>query len=188
MEPIVTGKVRFSYVNIFRTRLDQDGTDSGKYSITLLIPKSDAATKKALDEGMKKALQEGLASKFGGVMPPSPRTPLYDGDGVRPSGEPFGAECKGHWVITASTKTKPQVVGPDRAPILNETEVYSGCYGRVSLRFFAYSMSGNKGVGCGLGNVQKLEDGEPLGGGTSAAQDFGAPEAGPVDPITGLPL
>lgn len=184
---IVTGKVRWSYVNLFMPRA-MEGQEP-KYSVTLLIPKSDAATKAAIDKGIETAIQEGIASTFGGVRPPKIATPLYDGDGVRPSGDDFGPECAGHWVMTASSKLKPEVVDSNVQPILDASEVYSGCYGRVSLRFFTYNKNGKKGIGCGLGNAQKLDDGEPLGGGTSASQDFGAADfSGPaVDPITGLP-
>lgn len=89
------------------------------------------------------------------------------------SGVPFGDECKGHWVITASTKNKPQVVGIDNINCeLAPSDIYSGMYGRVTIRFFGYSNSGNKGIGCGLGNVLKTRDGEPLSGQASAASDF----------------
>ena len=57
---------------------------------------------------------------------------------------------------------------------MDATEVYSGCYGRLTLNFYAYNANGNKGVAAGLGNVQKLEDGEPLGGFTRAEDDFTA--------------
>ena len=184
---IVTGKVRWSYTNLLAPRA-MEGQEP-KYSVTLLIPKSDTATKAAIDRALEEAIQEGVASKFGGVRPLKIATPLYDGDGERPSGDPFGPECAGHWVMTASSKQKPQVVDADVQPIMDPSEIYSGCYGRVSLRFYAYNQSGKKGVGCGLQNAQKLADGEPLGGGTTAVQDFGAADTtGPaVDPITGLP-
>lgn len=170
---IVTGEVRFSFVNIFEPRAGQNGGDP-KYSITILLPKSDIATKQMIDREIQNELQNGISTKFGGTMPAMPAIPIHDGDGARPSGEPFGEECRGCWVFTASTKQKPEVVDENRQPILTQTQVYSGCYGRVSLRFFAYNQAGKKGIGCGLGNVQKLRDGEPLNGRTTAADDFGA--------------
>ncbi|MDF2513713.1 MAG: hypothetical protein K0S04_3579 [Herbinix sp.] len=173
MSTITTGKVRFSFTNIFTPRAPQEGGEP-KYSLTILIPKSDVATIQAIQQAMDAAVQEGITSTFGGVRPPRLNMPLYDGDGVRPtSGEPFGEECKGHLVMTASSLQQPSVVDINVQPILNQAEIYSGCYGRVSLRFFAYNKNGNKGVGCGLGNVQKLADGDPLSGRTSAADDFG---------------
>lgn len=173
MSNITTGRVRFSFTNIFTPRAPQEGGEP-KYSLTILIPKSDVATISAIQQAMEIAVQEGITNTFGGSRPPRLNTPLYDGDGVRPaSGEPFGEECKGHMVMTASSLQQPSVVDVNVQPILNQAEIYSGCYGRVSLRFFAYNKNGNKGVGCGLGNVQKLADGDPLSGRTSAADDFG---------------
>ena len=111
-------------------------------------------------------------------MPPLVAIPVHDGDGARPSdGMPFGEECRGHWVFTASSKQAPQVVDLNLNPIINQTEVYSGMYARVSINFFAYNSNGKKGIGCGLGNVQKVEDGEPLGSRTTAADDFGSMQA-----------
>ncbi len=174
MSTITTGKVRFSFTNLFTPRAPQEGQGDPKYSLTILIPKSDIATIQAIQHAMEAAVQEGIANTFGGTRPPRLSMPLYDGDGVRPSsGEPFGEECKGHMVMTASSLQQPSVVDINVQPIINQAEIYSGCYGRVSLRFFAYNKNGNKGVGCGLGNVQKLADGEPLSGRTSAADDFG---------------
>ena len=116
-------------------------------------------------------------------------------------GMPFGEECKGHWVFTASAKVDypPEVVDKMGNPIINQSEVYSGMYGRVNVNFFPYSFGGKKGIGCGLGPVQKLEDGETLSGGhVSAAQAFGAPQPASathpqnggvqINPITGLPM
>lgn len=114
-----------------------------------------------------------------------PKLPIHDGDGLRQSGEPYGAECKGHWVITANSNSAPEVVDANCNPIISKNEFYSGCYGRASLRFYAYNQNGNKGIGCGLGNVQKLEDGQPLDGRTTAIEDFGTPIQQPVQ--NGIP-
>lgn len=170
---VVTDKVRLSYVHLFTPYAHQPGQDT-KYSCTILVPKTDVATKANIDAAIEAAKQEGVQSKFSGVLPPVLPTPIYDGDGTRPSdGMPFGKECKGHWVFTASSKQAPQVVDANVNPILDQTEVYSGMYARVSVNFFAYNSNGRKGIGCGLNNVQKLADGEPLGGRTTAAEDFG---------------
>ena len=169
---VLTGEVRLSYVNVITPRAAQQGGEP-KYSVTLLIPKSDYATKADIDSAIQAAMQEAIGKVWGGVRPPQPRIPVWDGDGVRQSGVPFGEECKGHWVITASTKMKPQVVGMDNINAeLAPSDIYSGMYGRVTIRFFGYSNSGNKGVGCGLGNIMKTRDGEPLAGNASAASDF----------------
>lgn len=171
MAKVTTGKVRFSFVHVFQPHAANPGQEE-KYSITILIPKTDTTTLAAINAAMEQAAQDGLASKFNGQMPPMLKNPLHDGDGVRPNGEPFGEECKGHMVMTASSKQRPEVVDADVHAILNPAEVYSGCYGRVSLNFFAYNTNGNRGIGCGLNNVQKLEDGDPLGGRTTAKEDF----------------
>lgn len=179
MSKVVTGKVRFSYVHVFETR--EIGGEE-KYSITLLIPKSDTITYQNIMNEINKTVQEAVAEIFGGAKPTNLALPLYDGDGLRASGEPFGAECKGHWVISAKSINAPEVVDTSMNPILSRNEFYSGCFGRASLTFYVYNKNGNKGVGCGLGNVQKLEDGQPLDGRTTAAEDFGTP----IAPATGV--
>ena len=168
----LTGEVRLSFVNVVTPRAPKQGGEA-KYSLTMLIPKSDTTTKADIDQSMQAAAQEATAKTWNGVRPPNLRVPIYDGDGVRPSGEPFGEECRGHWVMTASSKMKPQVVGMDNINVeLAPEDIYSGMYARVTMRFFGYSNSGNKGIGCGLGNVMKTRDGERLSGGASAASDF----------------
>lgn len=172
---ITTGKVRASYVNIFQPRVPENGGDP-KYSVTLLIPKTDMATLNAIFAEIERAKQEG-AQKFNGSIPPMCKTPIYDGDGYRPSGETFGEECRGHMVMAASSKNPVVVVGLNMQNIINPAEVYSGCYIRASLSFFAYNSNGNKGIGCGLNAVQKIEDGEPLAMHISAEEAFGGGNA-----------
>ena len=109
---VLTGEVRLSYANLTTPRAAQQGGEP-KYSVTLLIPKSDAATKADIDAAIQAAANEAMDKVWNGARPPMLKVPIYDGDGVRPSGVPFGDECKGHWVMTASTKNKPQVVGID---------------------------------------------------------------------------
>jgi len=168
---VLTGEVRLSYANLVTPRVNKQGDDP-KYSVTLLIPKTDNATKMDIENSMKAAYEEGVNKKWGGAHPQF-KTLIWDGDGLRQSGLPFGDECKGHWVITASTKNKPQVVGIDNVNCeLAPNDIYSGMYARVTINFFPYDTAGSKGVGCGLGNVMKTRDGEPLSGGASAASDF----------------
>ena len=168
---VLTGKVRLSYVALTTPRAPQQG-DEPKYSATLLIPKSDVATKADIDAAIQAAAKDGMEKTWKGVRPPMLKVPIHDGDGVRDSGEPFGDECKGHWVMTASSKQQPDVVDTTLSKITNASDIYSGMYARVTIRFFAYANSGNKGIGCGLGNVLKVEDGEPLSGHSSAESDF----------------
>ena len=193
MTNVTTGKVRLSFVHLFKPYAFQPGQEE-KYSTTILIPKTDTDTMARINAAIEAAKQKGVTDKWGGVMPPIVPTPIYDGDGVKPSdGTEFGAECKGHWVFTArsSADYPPEVVDKMGNPIINQSEIYSGVYGRVNVTFFPYLYGGKKGIGCSLGPVMKLEDGEPLGGGApTAAQVFGtpAPTAGRVNPITGQPM
>jgi hypothetical protein len=173
IQDIVTEKVRLSYVHLFTPYSTQQGGEI-KYSTTILVPKTDIITKQRIDAAINAAIQEGIASKWNGVRPPVLAIPIYDGDGARPSdGMPFGEECKGHFVFTASSKQAPEIVDLAMQRILNQAEIYSGIYARVSVRFFPYASNGKKGIGCILGPVMKLEDGEPLGGRVSAAAAFG---------------
>ena len=169
---VITGKVRFSFCNLLRPRAMQPGQDE-KYSTTILVPKSDVGTKMRIDAAIEAAKQIGKDKVFNGIIPPIVASVVYDGDGVRPSdGMTFGNECKGHWVFTATNKNAPVLIDLARNPILDGTQIYSGMFGRVGVRFFAYNNSGKKGVGCSLDTVQKLEDGEPLGGSRIGADAF----------------
>lgn len=168
---VLTGVVRLSYANLVTPRANQQGGEP-KYSVTLLIPKSDVATLNDINASMDAAYEEGVSKKWGGARPQK-KVILHDGDGLRPNGLPFGDEAKGHYVLTASSKLKPQVVGIDNINCeLAPNDIYSGMYARVTINFFPYDTAGSKGVGCGLGNVLKTADGEPLSGGSSAASDF----------------
>lgn len=168
---VITGKIRFSYVNLFNPRAGMGGGDP-KYSACLLIPKSDKKTCNALKAAVE-AARLNSGSLFGGKVPTTLKSPIHDGDGEMPNGGEYGPECKGCLVVNASSKQKPGVVDRNRDEILDQTEFYSGCYGRASLNFYAYNTNGNKGVACGLNNVQKLADGEALGGRARAQDDFG---------------
>lgn len=170
---VITGRARLTFPHLFEKYAASVGNEP-KFSATFLIPKSDVLTKQKIDAAINAAITEGVSKSWNGVRPPNVPNPLHNGDGVRPSdGQPFPAECKGHWVMTASSKQQPQVVDLGLNQIMSPSEIYSGVYARVSINFFAYNASGKKGIGCGLNNIQKMEDGEPLGGRTSATNDFG---------------
>lgn len=177
MSNIVLGEVRFSYVHVFQPYAGPQGDQDPRYSATILIPKSNAALVQQAFQAIEAAKQEGVSSKWNGTMPAMVSSPIYDGDGTRPNGEAFGPECAGHYVLTASSYPDypPEVVvGQDRHPATGQNEFYSGCYGYVSVAFFAYN-HGRNGIRCSLGNVWKTRDGEPLSGGrTKAADDFGS--------------
>lgn len=191
----LTGEVRLSFVHLTRPYSNKGGEP--KYSCTLLVPKTDTATYNDLKSALNAAYEIGVSDKWKGSRPQLRYPVIYDGDGVRPSGEAFGDECKGHWVITASSMQQPQVVHQSNIRVqLAETDIYSGMYARVTLNFFPYDTSGSRGVGCGLGNVLKTKDGEPLSGRASAESDFAGLESinttvsvsGGINPITGLPM
>jgi len=183
-----TKEVRLSYCNLTTPRASQQGGEV-KYSATLLIPKSDTTTKADIDSAIAAAIEAATGSVWNGVRPPIIRVPIYNGDGVRQSGVAFGPECKGHWVMTASTKQKPGVIHESNKKVnLAPQDIYSGMYGEVTINFYGYSNSGNKGIAAGLGNVMKTRDGEPLGGGASAEVDFADEVNAPkINPLTGLP-
>ncbi len=189
----LTGEVRLSYAHLSQPYANPNQPNAKpKYSVTLLIPKTDAATINDLTAAFNAAAQEAVNKKWGGVRPPNIASVIHDGDGVRTDGTPYGEECKGHWVLTASSEQKPQVVDISNINCeLAPQDVYSGMYARVTVNFFGYNTAGKKGVGCGLGNVLKVRDGEPLSGGASAASDFagigqsvapGAPTTAPMAP------
>jgi hypothetical protein len=169
---VITGKVRFSYVHVFEpTSVEEGGTK--KYNIAVLIPKTDKKTIAAIVAAHAAAAQEGKTSKFGGKIPVNLKGPLRDGDIEKEEDDAYA----GMMFLNASSIRRPGVLGPDKNPIFDKDEFYSGCYGRVSLNFYAFSVGGNKGVAAGLNNLMKLEDGDNLGGGaSSAADDFGSPD------------
>lgn len=165
---ITTGKVRFSYCNLFTPR--KNDNDADKYSVTILIPKSDKATLAKI-----KTAQEAAKTKWtesGKKLPPNPKNTLHDGDSERPEGGEYGEECKGHYVITCSSNNRPTVIYADKTPITDPQELYSGCYGRAVLNFYVYDSKGRKGISAGVNGVMKLHDGEPLCGGVVTDSDW----------------
>ncbi len=177
---VVTGEARLSYVHLLKpytkTGNANGTTNEPKFSVTVLVPKADVQTMQRISTAIEMAIQRGVAEKWNGARPPILSIPVYDGDGTRPSdGMPFGAECRGHWVFTASCKADrpPRVVDAQLVDIMDPRAIYSGIYGRVGVDFFPFLNNGKKGIGVGLTNVQKLRDGDALGSSTSAEEDFG---------------
>lgn len=170
---VVTGKVRFCYVNVFEPTAMNEG-DTPKYNICVLIPKSDTATidkiKKAI-EAAKEAGKAKLADKNGRI-PANLKLPLRDGDEERPDDPAF----EDHYFINANSMRQPSIVDRSLNPIMSRDEFYSGCYGRASINFYAFNVS-SKGIAAGLNNLQKLEDGEMLAGGSTVEEDFGGENA-----------
>ena len=198
---VTTNEVRLSFVHLMKPYAYNEGDDP-KYSCTILVPKTDQATLGRIQQAIEAAKQRGANDKWGGVIPPRVDVTFYDGDGVKPSdGMPFGAECRGHYVLSAKSGADrpPEIVDKFGNPIINSSEIYSGMYARVNIEFFPYENRGKKGVSCALGPVMKMRDGEPLGGSApTAAQVFGfaqqtapaqpqysAPQAAPAQPQQG---
>ena len=170
---VITGKVRFSYAHVFEPVAMAEGQDV-KYQVSLIIPKSDLKTLEKIEKAIEaaKVVGKDKISKNGKLMP-GLKMPLRDGDEDRPD-NPEYADCM---FINCSSKMKPGIVDKDLNPIMSQDEFYSGCYGRASINFYAFNNAGNRGIACGLNNLQKLADGEPLAGGASAETDFGGENA-----------
>lgn len=172
---VITGvNTRWSYVNAWEPKPINGGAP--KYSVSLIIPKSDtktiekiqAAIQAAYDEGQDKLKGNGKSVPALSVL----KTPLRDGDAERPDDEAYADS----YFINANSGTAPGIVDADRQPILDRSEVYSGVYGRASINFYAFNSNGNKGIACGLNTLQKIKDGEPLGGKSRAEDDFDTEE------------
>lgn len=168
---VITGaNTRWSYANVWEPKAMEGGKP--KFSVSLIIPKSDTVTVGKIKAAIDEAYRDGQSKlKGNGKSVPalsSLRTPLRDGDIDRPD-DPAYANA---YFVNANSTTAPGVVDANRNEILDKSEVYSGCYGRASISFYAFNANGNKGIACGLNNLQKIKDGEPLGGRASAESDF----------------
>lgn len=167
---VVLRNVRLSYTHLDKPYASQPG-QGPKYSATILVPKNPANNKALIDAAVVSATQKAV-EKYGKAFPATPKVSVHDGDGLRPSdSQPFGDECKGCWVFTASSKAPVTVVDLNLQQILDATQIYSGMYANVGVTFFGYSAPQNKGIGVALDNVQKTADGEPLGGQRASAED-----------------
>lgn len=162
---VVTGKVRFSYANVWEPKSVNGGDE--KYSVSLIIPKSDKKTIANIKSAIEQAKFDGK-SKLGAKVPANIKQPLRDGDMDRPGDEAY----KDSYFVNANSKNMPGIVDAQVHKILDTNEFYSGCYGRASINFYAFNQNGNKGIACGLQNLQKLSDGEPLSGRSRAEDDF----------------
>ncbi len=168
---VITGvNTRWSYVNAWEAKSINGGAP--KYSVSLIIPKSDTKTIEKIQSAIQAAYEEGQGKlKGNGKSVPALsvlKTPLRDGDAERPDDEAYADS----YFINANSGTAPGIVDADRNPIIDRSEVYSGVYGRASINFYAFNSNGNKGIACGLNNLQKIRDGEPLGGKSRAEDDF----------------
>lgn len=168
---VITGpQTRWSYANVWDAKSINGGAP--KYSVSLIIPKSDTKTVEKIKAAIQAAYEEGQSKlKGNGKSVPALsviKTPLRDGDAERPDDEAY----KNCYFINANSATAPGIVDADRNPIMERSEVYSGVYGRASISLYAFNSNGNRGIACGLNNLQKISDGEPLGGKARAEDDF----------------
>jgi len=172
---VITGpNTRWSYANVWEAKSINGGTP--KYSVSLIIPKSDTVTVEKIKKAIQAAYDEGQSKlKGNGKTVPALsvlKTPLRDGDLERPDDEAYANS----YFINANSATAPGIVDADRNTIIDRSEVYSGVYGRASINLYAFNSNGNKGIACGLNNLQKIKDGEPLGGKSRAEDDFATDE------------
>lgn len=172
---VITGpETRWSYANVWEPKSINGGAP--KYSVNLVIPKSDTKTVEKIKAAIKAAYDEGQGKLKGNsrTVPALSvlKTPLRDGDTERPD-DPVYANS---YFINANSASAPGIVDADCQPIIDRSEVYSGVYGRASINFYAFNSNGNKGIACGLNNLQKIKDGEPLGGKSRAEDDFSTEE------------
>ena len=176
---VITGpETRFSYCSVWEPKSINGGEP--RYSVSILVPKADKVTVGKIKEAIQQAYHDGESKLKGkGSLPPlsALKTPLRDGDTERPDDPAYA----GMWFLNANSTRPPQIVDGSCDPILDRSEFYSGCYGRASITFFAFNTNGNRGIACGLNNLQKLRDGEPLGGRTTAMSDFGGLDGGEAE-------
>jgi hypothetical protein len=157
---------RISFANIWQPK-SINGSEE-KYSVSCLIPKSDKATLMKIHKAIEAAKEDGKTRKWNGKIPPNLKLPLRDGDIERPDDENYA----GHMFLNATSKEAPQIVDRRVQPIMDAMECGSGDYCNVSVNFYPFNANGNRGVAAGLGNIQKVKDGERLSGRTNAASDF----------------
>lgn len=162
---------RFSYLHCWEPNA-VNGSDP-KYSVSAIIPKTDTETIEKIKKAIEQAKQDAV-SKWGGKVPGNLKLPLRDGDIDCPDDEAYADS----YFFNANSRQAPQVVDKNVQQVLDQSEVYSGCYGRISVNFYGYNSNGNRGIAAGLGNIQKLRDGEPLGGRSNAEDDFDSVENG----------
>ncbi len=168
---VITGvNTRFSYANIWDPKSINGGKP--KFSVSLIIPKDDTVTVNKIKAAIQAAYEEGQSKLKGNAKSVPPlsaiKNPLRDGDLERPDDPAY----QNAYFINANSDTAPGVVDKNLNPIIDRSEIYSGVYGRASINLYAFNSNGNRGIACGLNNIQKIRDGEPLGGKSRAEDDF----------------
>lgn len=164
---VVFGPCRLSYTHVFSKYAPDGDTSNGKYMTNVLIPKEEKETIKAIEQAIDAAKKAAVLSKWSGKEPKKLDMPLRDGDD-KDDDEVYSD----HFYVNAKCSTRPGICDKSKTPIVDEDEIYSGVWAIVSVTFFGYDVSGNRGVACGLNNIMKFKDGERLGGRASAESDF----------------
>lgn len=164
---VITGVVRLSYVHVYAPHAANEGADE-KYSVSVIIPKSDKATISKINAAIKAATEKGKTDKWGGKVPANLKLPIRDGDEDRGEDEAYADS----YFINCTSNNQPGMVDLQCNELIEPDAIYSGVYARVSINFYPFNKSGNKGIAAGLNNIQKVKDGERLAGGASAESDF----------------
>jgi len=170
---IILKNVRFSYVRVFEAE-QFNGVGDFHYSVVLLIPKTDTALVKQINDAVKAEAQEYFSRdpKFKGRVPENYKSPLKDGDSPEKEGQ---AGFEGMYYITAKRKEEhgqPIVIDKGKRPITVKEDMYSGSWGVASISLYGYNMSAdNRGISAGLNGIQKVTDDDRLDGGSSV-NDF----------------
>ena len=164
---VVFGPCRLSYTHLFSKYAPEGDPANGKFMTNVLIPKEEKETIKAIQQAIEAGKKSAIVSKWGGKEPKKLDMPLRDGDTDKEDDDVYS----GHFYVNAKSTTRPGVCDKNKSPIMDEDEIYSGVWAIVSVTFFGYDVSGNRGVACGLNNIMKFKDGERLGGRASAESD-----------------
>ena len=165
---VVFGPCRLSYTHLFSKYAPDGDAANGKFMTNVLIPKEEKETIKAIQQAIEAGKKAAIISKWGGKEPKKLDMPLRDGDVDKEDDDVYA----GYYFTNAKCNTRPGFVDKNKTPIVDEDDIYSGVWAIVSVTFYGYDVSGNRGVACGLNNVMKFKDGERLGGRSSADSDF----------------
>lgn len=163
---VVFGPCRLSYTHVFNKYNPDGSSEDSKYMTNVLIPKTETETIEAIKGAIETAKKQAIVSKWGGKEPKKLDMPLRDGD------EKDDDVYADHFYVNAKSNTRPGIVDKDLTPIVDEEEIYSGVWAYVSVTFYGYDVSGNRGIACGLNNIKKFKDDDKLGGRVSAESDF----------------
>lgn len=169
---------RVSFPSVFE-KSGPPGTapDKLKYSVVMLFDTREIAKdpkQKALWEAMLKAAKDCAREKWADKIPAGLMSPFRDGK----EKEQYEGYGEGVMFCTAKSERRPGVVDQQVQRIIDPEDFYPGCYAHADINPYAWSYMGKNGVAFGLQNIQKVKDGEPIGGGASAESSFDAIDEG----------